>query len=198
MQHVYQLLALRAMHKQVEQKPPRLAVVLVDMNYPKEDINPVRGTLEECIALQCRLLEAARRLGMPRAILREGYVVSPTFDALVAAAGPDAECVLKWEHTAFGSAQFVEFLDRGGINTLVLAGYELNTCLYKTAYDARRFGYAFMTAEDIILHHTMGEMAMQGKIEEGIGFYRKNGECYRTAKELMAVMERTVTEAATN
>lgn len=198
MNHLNQLLMLRAMHKKVERKPPKLAVVLVDMNYPKEDIKPLRGTTEESISHHCKLLETARRLGIPIVLMEDAHVVLSTYKEIRTAAGQNATHLMKWEYSAFKTELFLDFLDRTKANTLVLMGYEINICLRGTADDALRLGYGLMTSPELLLYHTLGKYGTPDMVKNGASFYRKETDHYRTTEKLIAAMERIVAEAATN
>lgn len=189
MHGIGQLLMLRSL-RPVERKPPKLAVVLLDMNYPKDTIKPLKGSTEESIARHCELLREARRMHIPVAVVEDARVVLSTYGEIKKAAGPDGVHMMKWEYSAFHTELFLDFLGRTQANTLVLAGYELNTCLRATADDALRLGYGLMTSPELLLHHTLGEFAAREAIRKGAAFYRGRTDHYATTAKLLAAMGR--------
>ena len=192
MKHLGELLMPRSLHRPMERKPPKLAVVLVDMNYPKDDIKPLRGTTEESISRHCKLLETARRLSIPIVLMEDAHVVLSTYKEIKAAAGQGVTHLMKWEYSAFKTELFLDFLDRTKANTLVLIGYEMNICLRGTADDALRLGYGLMTSPELLLYRTLGKYGTPEMVKNGAAFYRKETDHYRTTEKLLSAMERIV------
>lgn len=198
MKHSGELLMLRALHRQAERKPPKLAVVLVDMNYPKEDMKPLRGTADDSIRIQCEILLASRRLGIPRTLLEDARVVRSTYREIKDAAGTGAQRFMKWDNSGFRGGHLQEFLESEGANTLVLMGYEMGICVRETAEDALRLGYGIITSAETLLYCNGGKHRELKTLGEGVAFYRRNSAYYGSGAEIIAAMERIAAEAATN
>ncbi|MDQ3278056.1 MAG: cysteine hydrolase, partial [Bacteroidota bacterium] len=57
---------------------------------------------------------------------------------------------VKAEHSAFSSAPFLEYLEKTGIDTLVLCGFLAEYCVQQTAMDAIASGYTVFLLDDCI------------------------------------------------
>lgn len=161
--------------------PDRIAVVLVDFQndfcHPDTSNDPPTNTHNAAAAVRANEFAAhAARLGThvvytqqvldldrltPRQRQHEradGLCAKGTWGAeLFLPAVPGAAVVTKYRFDCWQSNEFVDFLDRTGVDGLVIAGVELVCCVLYAVLGAQERGYHYVVPLDLVSGQDFGD-----------------------------------------
>ena len=105
----------------------------------------------EALRKRCALLlETAALTGMQVYLTEQVPKKLGPFDDELAALAPSASRFTKSAFSAFGAKGFEDTLRTNGVEHLLISGVETSICVYQTALDARRAGFAVTTLTDCV------------------------------------------------
>ena len=123
------------------------AVVVIDLQPVFLEMVATSEELRRRCAL---LLESAALTGMRIYLTEQVPEKLGPFDDELLALAPSASRFAKSAFSAFGAEGFEEALRTNGVEHLLMAGVETSICVYQTALDARRSGFAVTTLTDCV------------------------------------------------
>jgi nicotinamidase-related amidase len=132
--------------------------VLVGIDF-QERLMPAMKNGDDVTAASVRLFKGCRLLGVPAAVTQQ-YTkgLGPTVASIAAAltdpvgegASATLQCFEKTSFSAMGEPTFVEFLEKLGRKTAIIAGVEAHVCVQQTVLDLLEKGYAVFLATDCV------------------------------------------------
>lgn len=143
---------------------PKTAVAIIDMQlWPSVEGRLGRfsynhGTVPEGIARLCGLLDCAKRLGIPVALVElvctdsRNQIVPPILPELTDAIRgyEKGRIIPKPDLSAFSNPEFRTWLDSYNIGKLVVAGYHRIACVQRTVRDALLVPLEVVTSGELI------------------------------------------------
>ncbi|MFH0884104.1 MAG: isochorismatase family protein [Candidatus Micrarchaeota archaeon] len=133
-------------------KPPKLAMVVVDMQEACRDkLGYASGSVEEGIWRTSRVIQAVRKMGRP--VILVTYESTPkVIREISEAAGTDSPHFTKTLQSAFTVAPFLRFLEDSLTDALIVAGWVKGICIRDTMLDAIWAGYEVISSDEILFH----------------------------------------------